>query len=136
VLFNSVQYSFKSCSIVRSMIELYGTYFMISFWTIGTEDVLEIKTLDQKTHWNKRRFGTKDGIPLQIILNLLTLLNLLINILSSKLFSCIKTFRNKNKNFRFQTQRVPLWSFSVPECSGLKLATVNTHSVCGLQVKK
>jgi hypothetical protein len=90
------------------MIELYGTYFMISFWTIGTEDVLEIKTLDQKTHWNKRRFGTKDGIPLQIILNLLTLLNLLINILSSKLFSCIKTFRNKNKNFRFQTQRVPL----------------------------
>jgi hypothetical protein len=37
---------------------------------------------------------------------------LLINILSSKLFSCIKTFHNKN--FRFQTQRVPPLIFFCP----------------------
>jgi hypothetical protein len=51
---------------------------------------------------------------LQIILNLLTLLNLLINILSNKLFSCIKSFHNKNKNLRFQTQRVPPLTFFCP----------------------
>jgi hypothetical protein len=53
-------------------------------------------------------------VSLQIILNLLTLLNLLINILSSKLFSCIKTFHNKNKNFWFKTQRVPPLIFFCP----------------------
>jgi hypothetical protein len=53
-------------------------------------------------------------VSLQIILNLLTLLNLMINILSRKLFSCIKTFHNKNKNFRFQTQRVPPLIFFCP----------------------
>jgi hypothetical protein len=44
---------------------------MIGFWAlrrIETKDVLELKSLELKTHWKQRRFGTKDGISNSVCL--------------------------------------------------------------------
>jgi hypothetical protein len=50
-------------------------------------------------------------------------------------FHVLKLFIIKIKISDFKHKGYPLWSFSVPECSGLKLATVYVHFIARILMK-